>query len=243
MQTPEQQPAISLFQTLFLAFLTLVIYVFLQGSLLQYFAAERLSEFATQAELQTTVQSLLYDARVLSYVEIVSGTFATLFVILVVHLKNLSPTQYLGIAPFRSRDLINWLVVLIAFTLLLALVSWLISHNQTDFMQRIWDSADNVPLLLIGVVVFAPIFEETLFRGFIFSGIRQSYLGTGPAIAFSAASWAMIHTQYGAFDIFSIFILGIILSMARIASGSLLVPIILHGVFNLFAIFEMALFS
>lgn len=244
MQTPEKpQATISLFQTLSLTFLILIIYVFLQASLLQHFANAELGDAATATAVAEKMQALVFDARVLSYVEIVSGTLATLFIILLVHLRQLSPTEYLKIKPFDQRDLFNWSIVLVGFTLLLAFISWLISHESSDFMQRIWDSCDNVILLIIGIVIIAPVFEEMLFRGFLFSGIQQSHLGSGPAILFNSAAWAMIHTQYGFFDILSIFVLGIIFSVARIASGSLWVPILLHGMFNLFAILEMALLS
>ena len=110
-------------------------------------------------------------------------------------------------------------------------------------MKRLWESCDNVVLLLIAVVIAAPIFEECLFRGFLFSGQQQSHLGTGAAIVFSAAAWAVIHTQYGTFDLITVFVFGIILAVARIASRSLLLPITLHGTFNFFAVLEMAIFN
>lgn len=244
MQNPESPKAtITLFQTLSLAFLILVVYVFLQGSLLQHFAKAQLGELADAKALSEAMQSLVYDARVLSYVEIISGTLTTLFIVLLIRLRNVSPVEHLKLYAFKKRDLLNGLVMLIAFTLLLALISWLVSHESSEFMTKIWESSDNIILLILGIVIVAPIFEETLFRGFVFTGIQESHLGTGAAIVFSSALWAVIHTQYGAFDLISIFLLGILFSVARIASGSLLVPIILHGTFNFFAILEMALFS
>lgn len=244
MQQPDSsKPAITLFQTLLFAFLTLIVYIFLQSSLLQHFARAQVGELAPPEELATAMKALINDARVLSYIEIVSGTLTTLFIILLLKLRNVSPIEYLKLYPFQKRDLFNWLAVLAVFTAALTLVSWLISHESSEFMQNIWESCDNVFLLIIGIVIVAPIFEETLFRGFVFTGIQQSHLGTGAAIVFTSAIWAMIHTQYGAFDLISIFLLGILFSIARIASGSLLVPIVLHGAFNLFAILEMAIFS
>lgn len=244
MQTPDSpQPAITLFQTLSLGLLVLVVYIFLQSSLLQHFARAQLGDAADAKAMTDAMKSLVYDARVLSYLEIISGTLTTLFIVLLVHLRNVSPVEHLKLYRFQKRDLLSWLAVLAAFTILLALVSSVLSPESSDFMQRIWDSTDNIILLIIAIVIVAPIFEETLFRGFLFTGIQQSHLGTGVAIGFTSATWAIIHTQYGAFDLISIFILGIVLSASRIASGSLLVPIILHGTFNFFAILEMAMFS
>ena len=244
MQSPDTaKPSITLFQTLSLSLLVLVVYIFLQSSLLQHFARAQVGELADAKALTEAMKALVYDARVLSYLEIISGTLATLFIVLIVHLRNTSPVQHLKLYTFQKQDLISWLVVLAGFTALLTLISWILPHDSSDFMQRIWESCDNVILLIIGIVIVAPVFEETLFRGFLFTGIQQSHLGTGVAIGFNSAAWAIIHTQYGAFDLISIFVLGILLSIARIASGSLLVPIILHGTFNLFAILEMAIFS
>lgn len=242
-KTDPSKPVITLFQTLSLALLTLVVYVFIQGSLLQHFAKDQVSDLDDPAALATLMQSLIYNARVLSYVEIINGTLTTLFIFLLIHLRNVSPVEHLQLYSFKKRDLLNWLAVLAAFTVILALVSWLVSHESSEFMSKIWESCDNVFLLILAIVIVAPIFEETLFRGFVFTGIQQSHLGTGAAIVFNSAIWAMIHTQYGAFDLVSIFLLGILFSASRIASGSLLVPIILHGSFNLFAIIEMAISS
>lgn len=244
MQTPDPaKPTITLFQTLSLSLLILLVYVFLQSSLLQHFARAQVGELADANALTEAMKALVYDARVLSYLEIISGTLTTLFIVLIIHLRNVSPVHHLKLYTFHKRDLISWLAVLAAFTALLAFVSWALSQESSEFMQRIWESCDNIILLIIGIVIIAPIFEETLFRGFIFTGIQQSHLGTGVAIGFNSAVWAIIHTQYGAFDLISIFLLGILFSVARIASGSLFVPIILHGTFNLFAILEMAIFS
>jgi hypothetical protein len=57
----------------------------------------------------------------------------------------------------------------------------------------------------------------------------------------SAALWTIIHQQYGAFELISIFLLGILLAISRVASKSLYVPIILHMLNNLFAVVEIAM--
>lgn len=240
----KDSPAVTIpvWQTIAFTLLTLVVFVFAQTSVLQHYTDSQLAKFpeSSRTELLTIMAT---DATAVSWISIITSIVATAFLLLIIHLRNLPIKHYLALHPYTKRDLVNWQLVMIGFVLIISLMAYLISHETSDFMQKLWESCDNVLLLLIAVVIAVPIFEECLFRGFVFSGLQKSHLGTGAAIVFSSAAWAVIHTQYGAFDLISIFLLGIILAMARIASKSLLLPITLHGTFNFFAVLEMAIFS
>jgi membrane protease YdiL (CAAX protease family) len=52
------------------------------------------------------------------------------------------------------------------------------------------------PLFWIAVVIFAPAFEEFLFRGFSFIGLQKSRLGSAGATILTALVWAVLHIQY-----------------------------------------------
>jgi membrane protease YdiL (CAAX protease family) len=78
------------------------------------------------------------------------------------------------------------------------------------------------PLLWFAIIVMAPLFEESLFRGFLIAGMQRSRIG---AILITAALWSLIHLQYEAFYLVYIFIGGILLGIARVKTGSLLLCI------------------
>lgn len=90
----------------------------------------------------------------------------------------------------------------------------------------------NIWSYLIGfiiTVILAPICEEIIFRGFLLGRLSAKYdLTTG--ILLSSVIFGVLHG--GSFLSFTVF--GVILSMVFIKTRSLLVPIIIHMVFNLF---------
>ena len=241
-QKNQQSVGIPLWQTILFTLLTLIVFIFAQTSVLQHYTDSQVDKFPDMERTQL-LSMMASDATAVSLISIITSIIATAFIFLVIHLRGLPIKQYLALHSYSKRDLINWQLVMIGFIATTTLAAYLISHEASEFMQKLWESCDNIVLLLLAVVIAAPIFEECLFRGFLFTGLQQSHLGTGAAIVFSSAAWAVIHTQYGAFDLISIFLFGIILAMARIASKSLLLPITLHGTFNFFAVLEMAIFS
>ena len=73
---------------------------------------------------------------------------------------------------------------------------------------------------------------------FLFAGWSESKLGVGGAIVLTSFLWAAIHLQYDLYHIAMIFLFGIVLGVARHRTGSLIVPIVLHGAMNLIATIE-----
>jgi ABC-2 type transport system permease protein len=81
-----------------------------------------------------------------------------------------------------------------------------------------------LPLALVA----APLFEEFIFRGLIFGGLRRSF-GVWPAGLASAALFAILHP---AFSILPVFMLGMCAALVYERSRSLLAPMIVHAVYN-----------
>ena len=81
-----------------------------------------------------------------------------------------------------------------------------------------------LPLALIA----APLFEEFIFRGLIFGGLRRSF-GLWSATLASAALFAIVHP---AVSIIPVFVLGACAALVYERSRSLLAPMIVHAVYN-----------
>ena len=83
-------------------------------------------------------------------------------------------------------------------------------------------------LICILMVVAAPIFEEFIFRGLIFQGLRRS---AGPVLGIlgSAALFALVHPPIAVVPVFG---LGIAAAISFNKSKYLLAPIIAHAVYN-----------
>ncbi len=150
--------------------------------------------------------------------------------------------DYLGLKPFGIWTLLVALAVSIAYIAISSLVhSLLESSVDTDVMVEAYTTTAWSALFWMAVVVFAPVFEEVLFRGFLFEGFRNSRAGVTGAVILTSLLWAGSHLQYQIFDITSIFALGIILGIVRYRTGSLWIPLIMHGFNNLLAVLFLAL--
>jgi len=93
------------------------------------------------------------------------------------------------------------------------------------------------------LIVGAPLFEETFFRGFLFKGLEASFLGTVGAILVTALLWASIHVQYEIYEMSQIFVFGLLLGAARVRTGSLLAPFLAHAMANFLATLETAVMA
>ncbi len=91
------------------------------------------------------------------------------------------------------------------------------------------DSASMAKIVLAGVV-FAPIAEEFLFRGY-FYGVFKRYAGGFASAVFTSALFAAIHLNLASLP--SLFVLAICLTVAYESTGCLLVPVTMHSLFNL----------
>jgi membrane protease YdiL (CAAX protease family) len=84
-------------------------------------------------------------------------------------------------------------------------------------------------LMIFLAVVIAPIFEEFVFRFFLY-GVFKRYLGWFLALVLSALLFATVHTHLP--SLVALFVLGGCLTIAYEWSGSILVPMTMHSLFN-----------
>jgi membrane protease YdiL (CAAX protease family) len=81
----------------------------------------------------------------------------------------------------------------------------------------------------IAAVIVAPLVEETVFRGFIY-GVLKRYTDGWYAAVCSAALFAIVHMHVG--SLVPLFVLALGLCAAYERTGSLLVPMGMHALFN-----------
>ncbi len=79
-------------------------------------------------------------------------------------------------------------------------------------------------------VIFSPVIEELFFRGFLLTFLKN-YTTPTLAIILSSGVFACAHLNLGA--LLPLWFLGLVLGVAYEHTGSLLVPMTVHGCFNL----------
>ncbi|EMG2119200.1 hypothetical protein IPC1147_33585 [Pseudomonas aeruginosa] len=145
------------------------------------------------------------------------------------------------------------------FNLILGLVAVVLVHYAGQILHDVLGSGHELPRDVdkamidagLGAVVFAsavvvgPIVEEMIFRGFLFSAPNwdRNAFSTFALVVVTSAIFSATHTDYTQPTTFiSIFLTGLVLGIARFASGGVLLPIVLHMCTNAIVFMEM-LFS
>jgi membrane protease YdiL (CAAX protease family) len=151
--------------------------------------------------------------------------------------------QYLHFYPVATRALVGWLSVVLILALLWDLLTFLLGRPVVPhFMIAAYQSAGFMPLFWIALVVAAPVSEEVFFRGFLFEGIRYTRLGSGGAVVLTSLAWAVVHLQYDFYEMTTVFMLGVVLALARLRTNSLYTTIAMHALVNFLATLEAAVY-
>lgn|GEM_PF-618525 len=109
--------------------------------------------------------------------------------------------------------------------------------EQQDIISEFPRSEMGVGLFILVAVIMAPLFEEIVFRGFLFRGFANSWGWIWGAVA-SACVFGLAHLQ---FDVFiPLAALGFALAWVYKRTGSLWTSITMHALFNGIAVLAWA---
>jgi len=147
-----------------------------------------------------------------------------------------SAAAYLGLIWPRRGEVAFGVAAMAVMIVAGNVLSWLVGRSLvTPFQIDIYTTARAGGWLLwlwLAIVVFTPIGEEILFRGFLFRGWLQQPRDAWAVIVITSLLWAFIHVQYDWYVIAQIFIFGLLLGWMRWATGSTLLTILLHALIN-----------
>ncbi|KQV51112.1 MULTISPECIES: CPBP family intramembrane glutamic endopeptidase [unclassified Duganella] len=136
------------------------------------------------------------------------------------------PRLWLGEWKTAWRSATGW-GLLMALPALAGGVLWL---SILRHFGAVPSAAPPVALMWLAplAVLAAPVFEEFIFRGQVFGGLRRS-LPAWQAMAASAALFAVIHPPLA---MAPVFVLGLCTAIAAERSRSLLAPMLTHALYN-----------
>lgn len=92
-------------------------------------------------------------------------------------------------------------------------------------------------LIILLAIALAPIAEEFIFRFFLY-GVFKRYFGRTVAVAVSSILFAAVHAHLPSFA--PLLVLGGCFAIAYEWSGSILVPMMMHALFNAFTLTALA---
>lgn len=168
------------------------------------------------------------------------------------HQPPIRGNSFVSLAPplGGSRTIVTSATVLMVMAAAYAVVIFTydplaIVHDVAPFANLM--KTESWWLVALAAVIGAPIAEEIVFRGVLFGVLASSPLGPIVAAIVSSAMWASLHMNYSIYGLLAIFLIGLFLARLRVSSGSLLAPMVCHGVYNagvivaLMAVPELAL--
>ena len=210
----------------------LAVFLLLQAALLPTFVDRPLGGEGGEVDLLANGQFIAVGA-------VVAGFGCTAMLALLIAARR-GPTvvDYLALRRPGLASLFLWILAAALFWAGFGGLALALDRPSPTFIADLFASVDNPALLLFALVVAAPIFEEALFRGFVFRGWARSRLRVTGTVVLSAALWALMHIQYGAFEIGGLFAYGLLLGVARHRANTVLVPIALHSLTNAAACVE-----
>ncbi len=173
---------------------------------------------------------------------IFSSIPCTILVLLILgRTRGISPRSWLALVPVRPAALLGWVAFAFILLQLADLVTVELGRSPVPpVMETIIETTRYTTLLWFALVIAAPVFEEVLFRGFLYEGLRRTRIGAGRTIVVTTLLWTMLHVaQYDQYFLTLIAMIGILLGIARERSGSLYVPLAIHAVNNLLGTLQM----
>ena len=180
------------------------------------------------------------DGTVVSLSIIIGCVLLVAVSALLIRVRGGNVRKYLALQPFSWSVGIGMLGLLLMFMIGSQALTYLLNESPLVFVDPLYQSVSSVWLLIFAMVIVAPIYEELIFRGLLWSAIAEQFSNVanaehrGAIVASLVTSviFAVIHLQYGIYEIGTIVVLALIFCYARIKSGSLVLPMLLHVVNN-----------
>ena len=139
---------------------------------------------------------------------------------------------------WRSGGMVWWhyIAITAAFIALAAIVRDIFTEQENDLIRILKSSRSAVYLVAFMATLTAPLVEEVIYRGILYSAFQRTF-GVVFAVIFVTFLFALVHVPqyYPSYStIFLLTVLSLILTLIRVRTNNLLPCVILHTIFNAF---------
>ncbi len=189
------------------------------------------------------MKNLEYDGTAIALATFASMIVCSLVICKVIKLKESSNLmKYLAINKINRTEIIYWgfatFLLCLGIEVLMRVLNIDNSVNS-EYMVTVYKSTGQPWFLFLAVVGAASVFEELFYRGFLFTGLSSTFMGSIGVTIITSLAWAAIHIQYDLYGMAMIFISGVVLAIARIKTNSILTTIMMHSIMNIVATIQV----
>jgi uncharacterized protein len=195
---------------------------------------------------QSENPNIKYDGSFLATIYTVSAIVQVAILAFAIKLKRWHFTEYLALHLPNRRSIFLALSLVIMIVVLSDGAFLLLGRNPVSEFQIISYStakaAGSLPLLIVVIVLFAPVSEEIIFRGFLYRGFVQQPSHAPYAILIVSLIFTVIHQQYDLLGLLQIFFIGLAFGVVRWSTGSTALTILMHILANAIATIETVIY-
>ncbi len=122
-------------------------------------------------------------------ISVILGAFMSVgLIILFIRMRKGAPVaDYLGTKKISFKTILVSLAAMLVFLVVTGLVSSALDRTGPQSVIDQYRTSVFPALFWLAVVIFGPIAEETLFRGFLFKGLSESRLGVFGTVILTAS--------------------------------------------------------
>ena len=217
-----------------LFFASAVFYVVGYGAVLGYQSAVQGVALPDPAQIEVMIQEHLGQPNGLAGLYLLQCLILLPVIAAVAHFRTQHWSVTLGFRRFAVQSLAVWMMIWLAYLAITYVINLLADVDPGDFMRSLNGSQHFGAALVL--VIGAPLLEELIFRGYLFKAWRHSRLGLSGTLLLTSLLFTALHlSQYNWIYLSMIFVLSLILGLAREKSGSIWVPLAIHAANNLVA--------
>lgn len=163
---------------------------------------------------------------------LISNLLVLVFLLIFFAIRRKKPLREVQAVRFSAGYIPHIAVLAVAMSLMVCVG---LGFLPEDLMESYSSASqyvvsDNTLLTILSVVIIGPITEEIIFRGLVYSRLKK-VMPMAVAVVLASLTFGLMHGQ--SVWIVYAFLLGIILNLVVIKTGSLWCSILLHVLFNL----------
>jgi membrane protease YdiL (CAAX protease family) len=143
------------------------------------------------------------------------------------------PWSFLGFRPVPARAVLHGCAAMMVLFAAFDIGGYFLGRPPVaKFVLDVYDTSSSPAFLAFTVILAVPVLEELLFRGYLFGGLRACGMPVAAAVVLVSAVFGATHTQYDAYDVANVVLMGVLFAVARARFDSIVPSIAMHSLAN-----------
>ncbi len=141
----------------------------------------------------------------------------------------------LGLVMLPPGQLLLWSAGITLVALALVAAGRALRLRETPLLEHLLPRTPGEKAAFLGVSITAGVCEELVFRGFLIPALEVATGSLGLAVVLSCAVFGLLHSYQGMIGIVRTAVLGFVLAIPFLVTGSILPSMIAHAAFDVIA--------